>query len=107
MSGGPTAWYLAFKILKNAATNENEAMLIAPTLGLTDQFTIKVPNVNPALDDNEAIRLASLYGHTDIVRMLLERPEVNPTAHNNQAIRLASLNGRTDVVCDYYSKDQM
>ena len=33
-------------------------------------------NFNAATNENEAIRLASMKGYTNIVRMLLKRPEV-------------------------------
>ena len=39
-----------------------------------------------------------MNGHTDIVRMLLERSEVNPAAEDNEAIKMASANGHLDIV---------
>ena len=42
------------------------------------ELLLKDININLAYNDNEAIRLASTAGHTDIVRMLLARPSVNP-----------------------------
>ena len=42
--------------------------------------------------------MASVSGHTEIVRMLLERSEVNPAAQDNEAIRYASSYGYTDIV---------
>ena len=56
------------------------------------------PNINPAADDNHAIRLASLNGHTEIVRLLLGNPNVNPAAYDNFAINRASYYGYTEVV---------
>ena len=68
--------------------------------GHTDVVKILLadPRVNPAAQNNDAIRLASQYGHTDIVKILLSDPRVNPNADNNYAIGLASENGHTDVV---------
>jgi len=56
---------------------------------------------DPSADYNEAFRLASDNGHTEIVRLLLELPLdrcVNPAARDNYAIRLASDNGHTEIV---------
>ena len=54
--------------------------------------------VNPAAMDNWAIQLASLNGHTEVVRLLLSDPRVNPAANNNNAIIWASRNGHLGVV---------
>ena len=48
--------------------------------------------------DDEAIRSASIRGHIEIVRLLLERPEVDISARNNEALRFASMAGHTDIV---------
>jgi ankyrin repeat protein len=56
------------------------------------------PDVNPTTRDNEAIRMASFNGNTDIFRLLLERPDVDPSTGDNVAIRFASRNGHTDIV---------
>ena len=75
----------------NLAVNQNSASVIA--------LFLKELSVNAASDQNNlAIRVASARGHTDIVRMLLERPEVNPGAGDNEAIRLSSGHGYTDIV---------
>jgi ankyrin repeat protein len=54
--------------------------------------------IDPAADDNYAIKLASSNGHTEIVRLLLDDPRVDPAASANYAIKLASANGYTEVV---------
>ena len=56
------------------------------------------PRVDPAANENEAIRWASRYGHTETVRLLLADPRVDPTVNDNNPIRWASENGHTDVV---------
>jgi hypothetical protein len=54
--------------------------------------------VNPAANENEAIRMASREGHSAVVALLLGDPRVNPAAYDNGAIRLASREGRVEVV---------
>ncbi len=54
--------------------------------------------VDPSANDNEAIRWASMDGHTSVVKLLLEDPRVDPSADDNQAIRWASADGYTDIV---------
>ena len=56
------------------------------------------PRVDPAAGNNYAIKVASDYGHTEVVRLLLNDPRVNPAADNNFAIRWASENGQMNVV---------
>jgi ankyrin repeat protein len=53
---------------------------------------------NLAAGNNIAIRLASFYGRTEVVRLLLASGKVDPAADDNCAIRLASENGSTEVV---------
>ena len=55
-------------------------------------------DVDPAANDNWAIRMASFRGHVDVVRVLLADPRVDPAANYNEAIREASYWGRVDVV---------
>ena len=45
-----------------------------------------------------AIRLASQYGHTEVVKLLLSDPRVNPADDNNFFICFASKNGHLNVV---------
>ena len=54
--------------------------------------------VDPSDAENQAIRLSSMYGHLDVVKLLLKDPRVDPSDDSNEAIRLASENGHTDVV---------
>jgi len=54
--------------------------------------------VNPTIDNNYSIRMASGYGHTDIVKLLLQDRRVDPTADSNYAIGVASQNGHIEVV---------
>ena len=61
-------------------------------------MAIAAAGVDPASDDNLAIRRASRNGHADVVRILLADPRVDPSANDNDAIRWASCNGHTEVV---------
>jgi len=53
---------------------------------------------DPSANENYAIRIASEYGHADVVNVLLADSRVNPSARDNYAIGMASLFGRTEVV---------
>ena len=67
--------------------------------GLTDEVKrLLNKGVDPSVKDNEAIRMASKNGHTDVVRLLLQDKRVDPIDDGNYAIRLASRNGYTEVV---------
>jgi ankyrin repeat protein len=57
--------------------------------------------VDPSTADNHALIIASIHGHTEIVRLLLDLPlerGVDPSARDNMALRCASENGRTKIV---------
>ncbi len=54
--------------------------------------------VDPAADDNYAIRVSAQGGHLGIVDLLLAHARVDPAAEDNYAIRLASDNGHQAVV---------
>ena len=51
------------------------------------------PLVNPAFDDNKAIRNASAHGHISIVQMLLDDWRVDPADYQDYAITWASAEG--------------
>jgi len=54
------------------------------------------PRTDPSAQDNIAICIASVKGHTDIVNVLLADPRVDPSAHDNWPICIASANGHTE-----------
>jgi hypothetical protein len=56
------------------------------------------PRVDPAADNNEAIRMAAWRGHAEVVRALLADPRVDPGVNDNDALRTASLYGFAEVV---------
>ena len=54
--------------------------------------------VNPAANQNSALREASRYGQTDIVKMLLAHEKVDPSANQNAALRYAASAGYDEIV---------
>lgn len=56
------------------------------------------PRVNPAENDNEAIKLASANGMVNVVDHLLKNPKVDPSSDNNISVRWASIRGHLNVV---------
>jgi ankyrin repeat protein len=49
-------------------------------------------------NNDTAIQIASFYGRTDVVRLLLNDNRVDPSAGNNNAIFFASCRGHIEVV---------
>jgi hypothetical protein len=68
------------------------------------QKFLTLDHINPAIEKRlngrleNAIRLASKYGHVEVVNLLLNDPRVDPSFYNNDAIRWASENGQVQVV---------
>ena len=56
------------------------------------------PRVDPSVDNNYAIWMASQKGHDKVVELLLANSRVDPSDGDNFAIRLASQYGRYKVV---------
>ena len=54
--------------------------------------------VNPAHDNNVAIRRACQNGHVEIVRLLLGDSRINPTDYSKGAMQRACENGDVDIV---------
>jgi len=54
--------------------------------------------VDPSVENNYVIIYASQFGHTEIVRVLLQDKRVDPSAGNNCVITWASGNGCTEIV---------
>lgn len=55
-------------------------------------------NINPATDNNFAIKYASKFGYVEIVRLLLEDPRVDPTVDKGFALRKALKQKHTDII---------
>ena len=62
------------------------------------QVCFQDSRVDPSVSNNEAIRIASSYGHAAVVELLLKDPRVDPSVSDNEAIREASRNGHAAVV---------
>src|SRR3972149_5184807 len=56
------------------------------------------PRVDPSVNNNFAIRMASEYGRNKVVALLLVNSRVDPSANDNYAIRRASEYGHNKVV---------
>lgn len=54
--------------------------------------------LDPTVNEDEPIRLASRNGHLSIVKILVSIPSVNPAAQNNYALRWACRNKHYSVV---------
>ena len=54
--------------------------------------------VDPSIENNWGIRLASSKGHLNIVNRLLLDSRVNPTSQNNEAIKMALQNNYMNIV---------
>ena len=78
----------------------NDEFIEAAKTGDIDKVRLLLNDkrVEPAADNNHAIRGASYYGYLEVVRLLLNDIRVDPAANNNYAIRMASRNGHTEVV---------
>ena len=102
-----------FKWIKGPTQEQVRARLEANLSGKTleERFGLSIKNgvvwlfqecidagYNPSVWNNWAIRLASYYGHLEVVKVLLADPRVDPSVWNNYAIRLASENGHLEVV---------
>jgi ankyrin repeat protein len=71
---------------------------IMPNYYKIAKLLIDDPRINPAINSNRMLKVASLTGYDKIVKLLLKNHRVDPAASNNYAIRKASWKGHTDVV---------
>ena len=78
--------------LSLADIDENHDQTLRDFANCRDYLELKNADsrVNPADNNNGAIRHASENGHTNVVALLLSDSRVDPTANTNDAIRLAS-----------------
>uniref|UniRef100_A0A6C0JQQ7 Ankyrin repeat protein n=1 Tax=viral metagenome TaxID=1070528 RepID=A0A6C0JQQ7_9ZZZZ len=77
---------------------QTKQFLDACKTGDTETVALMISSIDPADDNNLAIRGSSKTGQTAVVRLLLADPRVDPSAQNNNAIIFASEYGHTDVV---------
>ncbi|KAJ3014825.1 UNVERIFIED_CONTAM: hypothetical protein HDU68_000116 [Siphonaria sp. JEL0065] len=62
------------------------------------RWILKATNLNPAANNNNAIRVAAGNGHADVVKLLLLNRKVNPAVMDNYPIRASAANGHANVV---------
>ena len=60
--------------------------------------TLLASGVDPSKNHNIALRMAALYGQTEIVKMLLADPRVDVTDRDNDAIHKAEAAGHWEIV---------
>ena len=79
---------------------EQQAFIDACGFGYFDKVKSLLlnENVNPADNNNYAIRWASFYGYYNIVKLLSKDKRVNPADWNNCAIRWVSENGYFNIL---------
>jgi ankyrin repeat protein len=71
--------------------------VIAQFLLSHDLFDPSVCNYNDCFN-NTAIQIASYFGRTEVVQLLLNDNRIDPSAYNNNAIQKASSKGHVEVV---------
>ena len=76
----------------------NQKFLKSCYNGKIDIVKQLLPQIDPSIQNNYAIRYAAENGYPDVVELLLKDSRVDPSAHYNWAIRWAALNGHKDVV---------
>ena len=67
--------------------------------GFIDEFKQLLNNgLDPSVDNNYAISMASEHGQLEIVKLLLSDPRVDPSDKDNYDIKMASYNGHLEIV---------
>ncbi len=80
---------ILFKVLDYANQNSSDIAVLILTNTSAD----------PSIHDNKIITLASKYGHTELVKLLLRNyPKVDPSAQNNWAMRNAICSNHFKIV---------
>ena len=85
-------------VLKPNGMDLSQLFIAAVRSGLYTQVSVLLSHVDPSSDNSMGIRTASVYGHTDIVRLLLRDGRSNPRADGNAGLQGAVYNGHLDVV---------
>lgn len=62
------------------------------------ELLLKSGKVNPAQNENWAIRIACVYGHVEVVALLLKDKRVDPSDKKNSCIISACEEGQVEVV---------
>jgi hypothetical protein len=58
----------------------------------------KIPGVDPAADNNDAIQGAAQYGQLEVIKFLCTDPKVDPAVDDSNAICLAAQNDHLEVI---------
>jgi len=91
-------------MIETGAIVDDESFQIACNSGYTEIVRMLLDlerGVNPAANDNRALRNACYFGQLEIVCLLLDLPPergVDPAAIDNYALRTACIDGHTDIV---------
>jgi hypothetical protein len=82
------------------AGENKQLFCVAARYGYTDVVRMLLANtsIDPSMDRQEAIRLASIARHTDVVQSLLTHPLVDPSAEHQEAFSEACGLGHTEIV---------
>lgn len=76
----------------------DQLLIFAAGMGDIISFMKYYSFCDPSTDNNLACRLASSYGHSEILNILLNDHRVDPSAQENYSLKSASQGGYTDVV---------
>lgn len=80
-------------------TSTNEFIQAAKTGDLAEViYGLNDGRVDPAANNNAALRGSMKNGHTEIFKVLLQDPRINPADWDNVALRWVAKRGYTDMV---------
>lgn len=83
----------------NVQVQDNFAIRMSCRYGHLNVFLLLLEEKVDVTDRNhECIQSAAEYGHTEIVKLLLQRTNVDPSADDDYALRMACAYGHDDVV---------
>jgi len=97
---GWQSYALSVQLFHNMPPLTPETLIAAARDGNPElvELLLASQTVNPAADNNYAIRIAAANGHTSVVALLLEHPATNPAARDNEAFRIAVACGHAQLV---------
>jgi ankyrin repeat protein len=77
--------------------NMNSVFLVACKSGFVRVVEQLISELDPTYKDNEAIKLACRYGHTEVATTLLNDYRVDPSVCHNYCITVAAMHGFTGI----------
>jgi ankyrin repeat protein len=87
------------QLLANPQTKPNETVFLAAVhLNYPAIVQRLLAYVNPAFDDNRAIKDAATMGFGDVVKVLLSDRRVDPAAEHDQALLIATQRGNLEMM---------